>query len=556
MDSSTFFQGEEFKRSNLYPSPPEESILQHSTNNTALMDMIYGILDRDGPISPIFPTHVEQEPSKAKVMRWADSLTEYQSPVDKAPPPIHEYDHSLPRRTPSPIPSMYSGSSSYDSSSGPKTPTLSNPAPAPIGRRFSYEEETKVPPTPTRQPPSPPVLSVPPRSSSHHRTNSSPSTIPVMQATITSLVDDFMPEFMPSPVETTLSKPARPTKLRISTQVLPYPVTPTQKYPELVLAPPLLPSLQVVPLVSPESTHSPTPVRTSAQFAESSKKLLRELEGHYSPVIRHSLYFPPNKGMASQEGPRAPVRHSMPPSPSKTARYEERPRAHPRPPALSVVIEERPQTSIVTLVKPSDVGKTFDSRDRYRRRNSITPSPTALKVMTEERPRIQVRHSVMPSASQPLQLEQQKPAPNRHSFPAPPRRTQQEIETIPAPGPAKFEEPASFGTNLGLWFTKGFFAGEQGMQFTMSRKVITMSKMEWAVEGTDGARLLRCFEQTNSLSRRKDFFDLEGTQLFDFQRRTGSTRTAESVTGATLFVVKNASLHSESLQTTPDFGKH
>src|SRR6202040_883311 len=116
---------EEFKGSNLYPSLPEESTLQHSTNNTALMDMIYGILDRDGPISPIFPTHVEQEPSKAKVMRWADSLTEYQSPVDKAPPPIHEYDHSLPRRTPSPIPSMYSGSSSYDSSSGPKTPTLS-----------------------------------------------------------------------------------------------------------------------------------------------------------------------------------------------------------------------------------------------------------------------------------------------------------------------------------------------------------------------------------------------------------------------------------------------
>ena len=74
-----------------------------------------------------------------------------------------------------------------------------------------------------------------------------------------------------------------------------------------------------------------------------------------------------------------------------------------------------------------------------------------------------------------------------------------------------------------------------------------MSKMEWAVEGTDGTRLLKCFEQTNSLSRRKDFFDLEGTQLFDFQRRTGSTRTAESVKGATLFVVKNASLHSESL---------
>jgi len=95
------------------------------------------------------------------------------------------------------------------------------------------------------------------------------------------------------------------------------------------------------------------------------------------------------------------------------------------------------------------------------------------------------------------------------------------------------------------------------MQFTMSRRVITMSKMEWAVEGTDGSRLLKCFEQTNSLSSRKDFFDLEGNQIFDFQRRIGSTKTAESPKGATLFVVKNASLHmtphwTVSLTSTTD----
>jgi hypothetical protein len=545
MDSATLCRREEFKGSNLYASPPEESSLQLSTNNTALMDMIYGILGRDGPISPIFPTHVEQEPSKAKVMRWANSLSEHQSPVDKAPPPIYEYDHSLPRRTPSPMGSMLSESSSYDSSQGPKTPTFSSHAPPMIRRRFSYEEETNVPATPTRPPPPPPVLSVPPRSSSHNHTNSlpSPSSVPAMKATITSLVDDFMPEFLPSPEETTPAKPTRPTNLRISTNVLPYPVTPTQKYPELVLAPPLHPTLQIGQLVSPESVQSPNPVRSSAPVAESSKKLLRELNGNFSPAIRQSLGFPPNKSMVSKEGPRASVRHSMPPSPSKAVRFG----IHPRPPVLSVVIKERPQISNAKPAKPLDASKTFDSRDRYRQRNSITPSPTTQKIMIEERPRIQVRHSVMLPASQPLQSDQQKPTPIRQSLPPPTRRTQQEIEAIPAPTPAKFEEPASFGTNLGIWFTKGFFAGEQGMQFVMSRRFVTTSKMEWAIEETDGSRLLKCFDQTNALSRRKDFFDLEGNQLFDFQRRTGSTRTAESPRGATLFVIKNASLHSESL---------
>jgi len=549
MDASTLFQGEEFKGSNLYTSPPEEPT-QLSTNNTALMDMIYGILDRDGPISPNFPTPIEQDLSKAKVMQWANSLAQYQSPVDKSPSPIYaEYDDSPPQNIPSPMGSMFSESASYDSSSGPKTPTLSGPVPAIVRRRFSYEEETKIPETPTRPPPEPPVHSTPPRYSSHTRTSPSPSPNPVppMKATITSLVDDFMPEFIPSPVDT---RPAKPTNLRISTQILPYPVTPTSQYPRLRLAPPLLPSLQVGQLVSPESNKSPTTVRSLSLVTERSKKLLKELEGHYSPV-RPSMEFPPNKSIVSLERPLAPARHSMQSSPSKAIRFEERPRAQARPPVLSIVIEERSQVSGVNTSVPSAAGKTFDSRDRYRRRSSVTPSPTTKNMISEEYLRIQLRHSVMPPPSKPFQVEQLKSAPIRHSLPPPARRTQEEIEAIPVPAPVKPEEPASFGRNLGIWFTKGFFAGEQGMQFTMSRRVVTMSKTEWTIEGADGSRILKCQQQTNSLSRKKDFFDLEGNQLFDFQRRTGSTRTAESPQGTTLFVVKNASLHSKFPHINP-----
>jgi uncharacterized protein YxjI len=154
----------------------------------------------------------------------------------------------------------------------------------------------------------------------------------------------------------------------------------------------------------------------------------------------------------------------------------------------------------------------------------------------------QTRKSLTSPPNQLVQIEQQKSVPSRHSLPAPTRRTQKEIEAIPEPPSAKSEEATSLGTNLGF-ATKGLFAGEQGLQFSMSRRVITMSKMEWEILSPAGSQLIKCYEQTNSLSRRRDFFDVQGSRLFDFQKRIGSTRTAECPKGSTLFVIKNASLH-------------
>jgi hypothetical protein len=164
----------------------------------------------------------------------------------------------------------------------------------------------------------------------------------------------------------------------------------------------------------------------------------------------------------------------------------------------------------------------------------------------------------MPLPNKHIQIERQVSVQNKHSLPAPARRTQKEIEAVPERAvPAILEEPASFGTNLGALDTKGLFAGEQGLQFTMSRRVITMSKMEWLIESPGGSRVLKCYEQTNSLSRKRDFFDAEGNQLFDFQRRTGSTMTAEAPMGGTLFMVKNASMHcqfpKQLISTLTDF---
>ncbi|KAH8783704.1 hypothetical protein BGZ57DRAFT_925783 [Hyaloscypha finlandica] len=587
MGTSTLFQGDEFKSSSLCAALPEESTLQLAANNSSLMDMIYGILGQgDGPTSPTLPITVEHDLSKAKVLQWASSLSEYQSPVDTTPPPIYpEYDHSTPQSS-SPMGSMFSESSSHDSSSGPKTPTLSNPVPM-IRKKFSWEKAERVPnPTTKRSSGSLNIL-VPPRASSHNHTNSSPSPspVPAMKATITSLVDDFMPGFLPdfepAPVKT---KPAKPPVLRISTEVPPYPVTPTSRRPELIYPPSLQIGSQVAHLASPQSSTHSSPLRRSSEVRRSP---LKHLHGNFSPH-RQSVSHPP-KSTLSQERPRIQARHSISSSPNRQAHVDDSLRGGPRPPVLSVVVEERPQIpSTSASVYSSTNRKPYDNRGQYRRKSTATPSPAttllttpeylqnqarysmmplprkplprkplqteqrilsptrpppSIPLETEQQAPAQIRHSLMPLPNKHFQVEQQKHAPIRHSLPAPARRTQQELEAIPEPASSKPEEPTVFGTNLGIWDTKGLFAGEQGLQFTMSRRVVNMSKMEWEILSPGGSRVLKCYEQTNTLSRRRDFFDAEGNQLFDFQKRIGSTRTAECPKGSTLFVIKNGSLH-------------
>jgi hypothetical protein len=606
MDSSTLFRGDEFKGSALSSGLPEESTLELAANNTALMDMIYGILNRgNGPASPTLPITVEQDLSKAKVLQWASSLSEYQSPVDTTPPPIYpDYDHSIPRSS-SPMGSMFSDSSSHDSSSGPKTPTMSNPVPM-IRKKFSWEKAERISESSTRTSLGSLDVLVPPRSSSHNRTNSSPSLspAPAMNATITNLVDDFMPgfvpDFEPSPGQT---KPAKPPVLRISTEVPPYPVTPTSRRREQVYPPSLQPGPQVAHLVSPQSSTHNSPLRRSSEIRRSP---LKHLHGNFSP-LRQSMPYPSKKSAMCQEQPQIQARHSISSAPSRQAHVDDHLRVGPRPPVLSVVIEERPHIpSTRASVDSPARRKPYDNRDQYRRMSSVTPSPVTMHMMTPEYLRNQERYPMIPHPGKPLrqveqhmpsptrappnkprqveqkmpsptrpppcipsEIEQQRPAQIRHSLtplpseqfqieppkpnqskyflPAPARRTQAEIEAIPEPALSKAEEPASFGTNPGIWDTKGLFAGEQGLQFTMSRNVITMSKMEWEIQSPGGSRVLKCYEQTNSLSRRRDFFDAEGNQLFDFQRRIGSTRTAECPRGSTLFVVKHGSLHCKFL---------
>jgi hypothetical protein len=108
-----------------------------------------------------------------------------------------------------------------------------------------------------------------------------------------------------------------------------------------------------------------------------------------------------------------------------------------------------------------------------------------------------------------LEVEARNSAPVRSPIislpPVVSRTKQQQIEKIPPPKTetkSQDDEAVAFGTNMGIWFTKGFFAGGAGLTLTMSRRYLTYSKMEWVVENEDGSGFLKCYSQTNSLSRR------------------------------------------------------
>ncbi|CZR66781.1 uncharacterized protein PAC_16682 [Phialocephala subalpina] len=127
----------------------------------------------------------------------------------------------------------------------------------------------------------------------------------------------------------------------------------------------------------------------------------------------------------------------------------------------------------------------------------------------------------------------------KHDIPhAPAYKTYQQVHPLESASQKKAQ-----ALSQARWFHDGFCAGSDGLQLTMSRRVATFSKLEWAVESSDESRNVRCFTQTNTLSRRTDFFagNEVGEKLFAFQRKTGSTRVGETADGTGLFSVRNSS---------------
>jgi hypothetical protein len=421
---------------------------------------------------------------------------------------------------------------------------------------------------------------------------------PKMQATITSL-DDFLPDYIASLQITPTKKSTKPEhpELRIDTKGFHTLVNQSnpENFPELELSPPILPVLHVGKMISPQYTQQLLPPNRRSPGGEQNLRLITASER--DPIsMRHSIANPsPRKHLNYDEFRKGATRYSVQePIPSKRSlndlqenelypvkehEYERRPVskfqgyqvhfAQEQVPSTVVIHEPVEQYSAPSILRPGhessgqkmipsilQVGHTATPRRSMDA--DMTPAPvvssTASSLTKQRRSREQVEANLIPTSASTNSSQHSEvqiksiPIPAvKHS-----RKSQAEIEVVPistiSAAKEPEPEPVSFGTNRGIWFIGGFFAKEQGLQLKMMRMVTTFSKMEWVIQDLAGNRQLKCFAPTNSLSRRKDFFDVNRNLLFGFQKRIGSTRVAESSCGVELFSVQNASLPCEFLR--------
>ncbi|KAL2061924.1 hypothetical protein VTL71DRAFT_7302 [Oculimacula yallundae] len=524
MDPSTLFSVSQFGQPNQYGEPVE------SPESAVLMDMIFQYLKED-PSKSSLPTPVD-----SKIQTWTASLPEYQvSPIITEIHDYTEHSDSSVNSFSSPRRSMSSDTSSLSDSGSPKTPLLTSsiicttaespysdelmfstipkqPTPAPqvnLNRNCSLRRSLEVVRSPSRATsssrrvsfglpsnPSSPVIergSPPSISGTHQR----------MQATVTSLVT--LPEFVPSPAKTPHnSKPSLPRQLRISSRNSP--------------------ALQLPPLVHPEfelsfPTTRPTSAERKAQNFRNEARQSAPVPDHAKELLQilEARKISPNRlSMAVPSASRPSIR-------------------------LESINRLKASRQSMQIVIPIHIQKPIQEVPIQR-----------LAGMEQEFHR-SLETSKLPSTRQSVQFSVPRP-PQRNAPDVPDRiqmtkpmgddkiaarlQRKMEIERIPVPPMASTVVPRAL-TSPGVWFTKGFFSGREGMQFRMTRRVMNFSKAEWVIESDDGAKILKGFGHSNSLSRRTDFSDFDDTPIFTIQKKTGSTRVAEAPNGISLFTIRN-----------------
>jgi hypothetical protein len=520
-----------------------QCVADKASKTDALMETLYTYLNQDHPESPLY--HSPFKIKNSDVEKWAESVAPFvMSPSSQLVLPEHDEEANSTRMStsaPSSAGSLFSdpSTSSFQESKGPKTPILahrvelSQPSPLSIAdvglaanlfdmtatnepneavpkihRAFSFE---LVPEAPLRSAPPPPDITrselvVTPVVQTLNTTpcpNSS-GTVSECQATITSLIDDFMPEYIPSPQIVPAKKKSSFPILKINTQGFHTPIKPSLqvRLPEIELSSPEISSPHIGEMMSlGYKAYSET-------RAEQDRRLLSFSERDVSSS-RHSIANPiPRHQLNYDEFRKGSTRYSVQAAPSKR------------------LLDDLQEQQLIPTIAPLKY-KPYSAPRSPIRQSRVE---IELHIPQQQRP-----------VPVPVKYKPYSPPKN------PPKRTQAEIEAIPtsASSSAKHEEPVAFATNRGILFTGGFFAREQGLELRMTRMVTTFSKMEWLIQDLSGSRKLKCFAQTNSLSRRKDFWDTDGNLLFNFQKKIGSTRVAEAPCGTEVFSVKNASLPCE-----------
>ncbi|KAH7384790.1 hypothetical protein BKA64DRAFT_681436 [Cadophora sp. MPI-SDFR-AT-0126] len=544
MDASTLFPASQFGHPNRYEQPVE------SPDSAILMDMIFQYLREDPPKSSLSSTPVE-----AKVQTWAASLPDFQvSPIAAEMPKYSEHDDSSEHSSSSPLESMFSDSSSLRDSNGPETPPLTNKNTTATVPRPARDDELMFPEMPKLPPPAPPAtdlnrncslrrssevvrspsraastsrrvsFGLPPNSSNSNNEREPTSKMPVahqrMQATITNLVS--LPEFFPSPSQAPANKTSNiPPQLRISTQSSAAPQLPPLVHPEWELS---FPTTRPT-YAERKAQKYRDQVRQSAPIPDHTKELLKTLEERKISPSRQSVAIPPATSPTSRLDSMNRLKAS------RQSMQIQIPTQIQRHPIQEVPIHNRAQRSLdweflksLEASNGSPIGHSNQlpsPRPLISKRHSIQVTPTRSPLQTLPEHPVQIPRK--PVSSEPALTRIQKKA---------------EIERVPVQPEGLPASPRST-PNSGVWFTKGFFAGREGMQIKMTRRVTNFSRMEWVLESDDGSKILKSFGHSNSLSRKTDFSDIDDTPIFTFQKKTGSTRVAEAPNGTSLFTIRN-----------------
>ncbi|KAH7313142.1 hypothetical protein BKA65DRAFT_153932 [Rhexocercosporidium sp. MPI-PUGE-AT-0058] len=527
MDASSLFHVSQFGHPKRYEEPVE------SPDSAVLMDMIFQYL-REDPTKSSLPTPVD-----SKIQTWAASLPDFQvSPIVTEIHTYTEHDDSSLHSSSSPLGSMFSDSSSLNDSGGPKTPPLTTNVNSTIPRP-ARDDELMFPEMPKLPEPAPQVnlnrncslrrssevVRSPSRATSTSRRVSfglpSPSSpaierapipqIPAahqrMQASLTNLVS--LPEFVPSPSKPPVNKkPSLPPQLRISTLSSDPSQLPPLVHPEWELS---------FPTTRPTSAERKAQkyqdqARQSAPVPDHTKDLLRTLEERKISPSRRSLAIT----SASLSSSRLESMNRL--KASRQSMQIQIPTQIQRHPIQEVPVQSRAQR--LTGMEQEFL-KSLEGGKAPPTRHSIQIPALCPTLRTPEFP-----------AHAPIR----KPVKAEQSITRMQRKA--EIEKVPVQSVTSVAA-ARAPINSGVWFTKGFFAGREGMQIKMTRRVTKFSKLEWVIESDDGSKILKSFGHSNSLSRKTDFADIDDTPIFTFQKKTGSTMVAEAPNGAALFTIRN-----------------
>ncbi|KAH9207746.1 hypothetical protein DL95DRAFT_468390 [Leptodontidium sp. 2 PMI_412] len=530
MDASTLFSVSQFGHPKRYEEPVE------SPDSAVLMDMIFQYLREEPPKSSL-PTPVD-----SKIQTWAASLPDFQvSPVVTDIPKYTEHDDSSVHSSSSPLESMFSDSSSLNDSTGPKTPPLPTKINGTVPRP-TRDDELMFPDMPKLPTPTPQVnlnrncslrrssevVRSPSRATSTSRRvsfglSSNPSSpaverapvpnIPAsnqkMQATITNLVS--LPEFVPSsPSKAPVSRRfSIPPQLRISTMSSAPHQLPPQVHPEWELS---FPTTRPT-YAERKAQKYRDQVRQSAPIPDHTKEFLKTLEDRKISPSRQSM--------------------TVPSASSPTSRLESINRLKASRQSMQIQIPTQIQRHPIQEVPVQSRTQRLNGMEQeFLKSLEGTKAPPVRHSVQLPAPRTVLR----PVPEVPVLAPARKPVGAEETISRMQRKA--EIEKIPVPTIQSAESPRS-PVNSSVWFTKGFFAGREGMQIKMTRRVTNFSKMEWVIESDNGSKILKGFGHINSLSRKTDFSNIDDTPIFTFQKKTGSTRVAEAPNGTSLFTIRN-----------------